>query len=82
VERILPVKDHASYRQTLALVLDGESRCEVVAQADTVAGAYEALGGLGVATRAYKEIQPRRSHIRTADQPEVMGRGLSVPTTG
>ena len=66
--------DHASLRQTLALVLDGESECEVVAQADTMAGAYEALGGLEVAARAYKEIHSRRSHIRTADQLRLWAR--------
>jgi DNA-binding NarL/FixJ family response regulator len=60
VEHILLVKDHASLRHTLALVLDGESGFEVVAQADTVAGAYDALGGLRVVSvRAYQEIQPR-----------------------
>jgi DNA-binding NarL/FixJ family response regulator len=37
MQRLLLVEDHASFRQTLALVFDGEPDFEVVAQAGTVA---------------------------------------------
>ena len=47
MERFLLVEDHTSFRQTLALVLDGEPEFEVVAQAGTVAGTREVLAGLG-----------------------------------
>jgi two-component system, NarL family, response regulator DevR len=47
VECILLVEDHTSFRQTLALVLDGEPGFEVVAQAGTVAEARELLDSLG-----------------------------------
>ena len=44
MQRLLLVEDHASFRQTLALVLDGEPDFEVVAQAGTVAEAREVMG--------------------------------------
>lgn len=40
------VEDHTAFRQTLALVLDGEPGFEVVAQAGTLAEAREVLKGL------------------------------------
>jgi DNA-binding NarL/FixJ family response regulator len=44
MQRLLLVEDHASFRQTLALVFDGEPDFEVVAQAGTVAEAREVMG--------------------------------------
>ena len=44
MQRLLLVEDHASFRQTLALVFEGEPDFEVVAQAGTVAEAREAMG--------------------------------------
>jgi DNA-binding NarL/FixJ family response regulator len=44
MHRLLLVEDHASFRQTLALVFDGEPDFEVVAQAGTVAEAREVMG--------------------------------------
>ena len=43
MQRLLLVEDHASFRQTLALVFDGEPDFEVVAQAGTVAEAREVM---------------------------------------
>src|SRR3712207_8578640 len=42
--RSLLVEDHASFRQTLALVFDAEPDFEVVAQAGTVAEARKVMG--------------------------------------
>jgi two-component system nitrate/nitrite response regulator NarL len=42
--RLLLVEDHASFRQTLALVFEGQPDFEVVAQAGTVAEAREVMG--------------------------------------
>jgi len=44
MQRLLLVEDHASFRQTLALVFGGEPDFEVVAQAGTVAEAREVMG--------------------------------------
>ena len=44
MQRLLLVEDHASFRQTLALVFDGEPDFEVVAQAGTVAEARKVMG--------------------------------------
>ncbi|HLL99053.1 MAG TPA: response regulator transcription factor [Rubrobacteraceae bacterium] len=44
MQRLLLVEDHASFRQTLALVFEGEPDFEVVAQAGTVAEAREVMG--------------------------------------
>ncbi len=44
MQRLLLVEDHASFRQTLALIFDGEPDFEVVAQAGTVAEAREVMG--------------------------------------
>ncbi len=44
MHRLLLVEDHASFRQTLALVFGGEPDFEVVAQAGTVAEAREVMG--------------------------------------
>jgi DNA-binding NarL/FixJ family response regulator len=46
MQRILLVEDHASFRQTLALVFDQEPEFEVVAQAGTLAEARGAMDGL------------------------------------
>ena len=43
MQRLLLVEDHASFRQTVALVFDGEPDFEVVAQAGTVAEAREVM---------------------------------------
>jgi hypothetical protein len=51
------VEDHASFCQTLAVGFDGEPEFEVVAQADTAAGACEALDGL----EGYRRESIRRS---------------------
>ena len=45
MKRILLVEDHASFRQTLALVFDQEPEFEVVAQAGTLAEARQAMDG-------------------------------------
>ena len=45
-QRILLVEDHASFRQTLAFIFDGEPGFEVVAQAGTLAEAREVMAGL------------------------------------
>jgi DNA-binding NarL/FixJ family response regulator len=44
MQRLLLVEDHASFRQTLALVFDQEPDFEVVAQAGTVAEARRVMG--------------------------------------
>ena len=44
MQRLLLVEDHASFRQTLALVFEGEPDFAVVAQAGTVAEAREVMG--------------------------------------
>ncbi len=44
MQRLLLVEDHASFRQTLALVFDAEPDFEVVAQAGTVAEARKVMG--------------------------------------
>jgi DNA-binding NarL/FixJ family response regulator len=44
MHRLLLVEDHASFRQTLALVFEGEPDFEVVAQAGTVAEARDVMG--------------------------------------
>ncbi len=44
MQRLLLVEDHASFRQTLALVFEGEPDFEVVAQAGTIAEAREVMG--------------------------------------
>lgn len=46
MQRILLVEDHASFRQTLALMFDREPEFEVVAQAGTLAEARAILSGL------------------------------------
>lgn len=46
MQRIVIVEDHTAFRQTLALVLEGESEFEVVAQAGTLVEAREVLKGL------------------------------------
>ncbi len=46
MERILLVEDHTAFRQTLALVFEGEPEFKVVAQAGTLAEAREALNSL------------------------------------
>ncbi len=46
MERILLVEDHTAFRQTLALVVEGEPEFKVVAQAGTLAEAREALNSL------------------------------------
>ncbi|HEX4993264.1 MAG TPA: response regulator transcription factor, partial [Rubrobacteraceae bacterium] len=43
MQRLLLVEDHASFRQTLALVFDQEPDFEVVAQAGTVAEARRVM---------------------------------------
>lgn len=43
MQRILLVEDHASFRQTLAILFDREPEFEVVGQAGTLAGAREVL---------------------------------------
>jgi DNA-binding NarL/FixJ family response regulator len=43
MQRLLLVEDHASFRQTLALVFDQELDFEVVAQAGTVAEARRVM---------------------------------------
>jgi DNA-binding NarL/FixJ family response regulator len=45
MQRLLLVEDHVSFRQTLALVFDGEPDFEVVAQAGSVAEARRVMGG-------------------------------------
>jgi DNA-binding NarL/FixJ family response regulator len=45
MQRILLVEDHASFRQTLALVFDQQPEFEVVAQAGTLAEARLAMDG-------------------------------------
>jgi len=45
MQRILLVEDHASFRQTLALVFDQQPEFEVVAQAGTLAEARLAIDG-------------------------------------
>jgi DNA-binding NarL/FixJ family response regulator len=45
MRRILLIEDHASFRQTLALVFDQEPEFEVVAQAGTLAEARHAMHG-------------------------------------
>jgi DNA-binding NarL/FixJ family response regulator len=45
MRRILLVEDHASFRQTLALVFDQQPEFEVVAQAGTLAEARRAMDG-------------------------------------
>jgi DNA-binding NarL/FixJ family response regulator len=44
MQRLLLVEDHVSFRQTLALVFDGEPDFEVVAQAGSVAEARRVMG--------------------------------------
>jgi DNA-binding NarL/FixJ family response regulator len=44
MQRLLLVEDHASFRQTLALVFDGEPDFQVVAQAGSLAEAREVMG--------------------------------------
>ncbi len=46
MQRIVIVEDHTAFRQTLALVLEGEPAFEVAAQAGTLAEAREVLEGL------------------------------------
>ena len=46
MRRILLVEDHASFRQTLALVFDQQPEVEVVAQAGTLAEARRTMEGL------------------------------------
>jgi DNA-binding NarL/FixJ family response regulator len=48
MKRILLVEDHASFRQTLAIVFDQESEFEVVAQAGSLAEARQVMDGLEV----------------------------------
>ena len=47
--KVMLVEDHLAFRQALAFVLESEQNLEVVAQADSLATAREALegGGLG-----------------------------------
>ena len=45
MQRLLLVEDHVSFRQTLALVFEGEPDFEVVAQAGSVAEARRVMGG-------------------------------------
>jgi DNA-binding NarL/FixJ family response regulator len=45
VIRVMLVEDHAAFRQALAFLLDNEPDLEVVAQADSVAEARQALWG-------------------------------------
>ena len=47
--KVMLVEDHLAFRQALAFVLESEQNLEVVAQADSLAAAREALegGGLG-----------------------------------
>lgn len=45
-QRIFLVEDHASFRQTMAMVFDMEKDFETVGQAGSVAAAREALAGL------------------------------------
>jgi two-component system, NarL family, response regulator DevR len=45
MRRILLIEDHASFRQTLALVFDQQPEFEVVAQAGTLAEARQAMDG-------------------------------------
>jgi len=45
VQRLLLVEDHASFRQTLALVFDQEADFEVVAQAGSLAEARQVMRG-------------------------------------
>src|SRR4028118_944893 len=47
MQRILLVEDHASFRQTLAYIFDGESDFEVVAQAGSLAEARRTAVGVG-----------------------------------
>ena len=49
VVRVLLVEDHAVFRELFASAFDREPDFEVVAQADTLAGAREALEGVDVA---------------------------------
>jgi len=46
MQRVLLVEDHASFRQTLALIFDRETDFEVVAQAGTLADARQVANGL------------------------------------
>lgn len=46
MQRILLVEDHASFRQTLAFIFDGEPGFEVVAQAGSLAEARQATVGV------------------------------------
>ena len=45
VHRLLLVEDHASFRQTLALVFDQQPDFQVVAQAGTLAEARRVMRG-------------------------------------
>ena len=45
MQRLLLVEDHVSFRQTLALVFEGEPDFEVVAQAGSLAEARRVMGG-------------------------------------
>src|SRR4028119_1413261 len=47
MQRILLVEDHASFRQTLAYIFDGEPDFEVVAQAGSLAEARRTAVGVG-----------------------------------
>ncbi len=47
MQRILLVEDHASFRQTLAYIFDGEADFEVVAQAGSLAEARRTAVGVG-----------------------------------
>src|SRR4028119_701550 len=47
MQRILLVEDHASFRQTLAYIFDGEPDFEVVAQAGSLAEARRPAVGVG-----------------------------------
>ena len=49
MQRLLLVEDHASFRQTLALVFDQEPDFEVVAQAGSLAEARRVLDGIDLA---------------------------------